>query len=514
MLPSPTMLEMLPDEILMEIVRYSGGIFYVFQSFSGLNQRFSHILIDRRLRLLTDFLGISAADATIDSYYQSPVFRDVSQQLLTLNSTEKHREFSRCLQSVVTFHLQNTFDKYNHQLEDNILEVQMKRLQLSESETTRVDGELQRIFEESQGCLKPRKLFNRMESLVRMEGARLSFPDNTLNQFNFAQAVNQLLLENTNKDPVVHPAITSHARVRMLKALLLSNLELLQNLAYATNGSCTVYYFLIYLVYRTHYYNHYGLATTFNIEYYRAAVDLLLFVLTCLRYDQTESYWATGGFLDLLSNIDTVPMSPEQTIFVHSCQREIFKTVVDGYLFRETVIWDDQVCREWETVLCKLIQKQRWDMFALMFEHNEHVRELFQRSWNAKKMLNMISKDRMTRRLFRTVLQETAVGMWLAVDTDLILILLQHRERELLEVLFQLSPSLIHRVDEDGNDPLLYTALKVRGCRHRLIEYLIKIGCDMRRVNYYEADFQQALQLKKNHNLREKLLDHEIIDEQ
>ena len=510
--PPVTTLETLPDEILMVIVRHSGGIYDAFQAFSGLNQRFSYILIDRRLRLLTDFLGLDAADTAIESYYQSTLFQSVSQRLVFLNSTDKQQELSQCLQSVVTFHIQNTYEQYDRQLDDKILEHQMKRFQLSESETTRVDEELERIFSESEGCANPKKLFKRMESLVRDEGARLSFPSNDYNEFNFARAVNQFLLENVNKEQPVH-ARTIRTLVRVFKALLVSNPELMQNLAYAVNGGCTLYYFLLYLTYRTQHFNLNGRATSFNIEYYRAAVDLLLFTLTNLRYDQTESYWATSRFLELLSNIDTVAMTPEESIYVHACQREIFKVVVDGYLFREIVIWDVDLCNEWQTLLGKLIQQQRWDMFALMFEHNDHVRELFQRSWNTPKMIKAISKDRTTRQMFETVLKKTAVGTWLAIDTDLILILLQNRERHLLKAVFEHIPSLIHRLDEDGNDPLLYTCLKVRGCRHRLIEYLISIGCETTRMNCFDIDFHQALQLKKNHNLREQLRDHEIIQE-
>lgn len=510
--PPVTMLETLPDEILMVIVRYSGGIYDVVHAFSGLNQRLSHILIDRRLRLLTDFIGMDATDPAIESYYRSPLFQTVSEQLLSLNSTDKHQELSQCLQSVVTFHIQNTYEQYDRQLEENILEHQMRRVMLSDSETTRIDGELQRILRESEGCADPKKVFKRMESLVRVEGARLSFPSNDHDEFNFARAVNHFLLENVTKEQPVHTRAI-RTLVRTFKALLVSNPELIQNQAYAVNGGCTLYYFLFYLIYRTQHFNCYGRATSFNVEYYRAAVDLLLFFLVHLRYDQTESDWATNRFLELLSNIDTVPMSPEETIYVQACQREIFKVVVDGYLFREIVIWDIDLCNEWQTVLGKLIPQQRWDMFALMFEHNDHVRELFQRSWNTRKILNAISKDRTTRRMFETVLKKTAVGIWLAIDTDLILILLQNRERHLLKAVFEHIPSLIHRLDEDGNDPLLYTCLKVRGCRHRLIEYLISIGCDTARTNCFDIDFHQALQQKKNHKLREQLLDHEIIQE-
>jgi hypothetical protein len=49
-------LENLSDEILMIIFKYSGNVITIIRTFIGLNQRINHILIDKRLHLLTDFL--------------------------------------------------------------------------------------------------------------------------------------------------------------------------------------------------------------------------------------------------------------------------------------------------------------------------------------------------------------------------------------------------------------------------------------------------------------------------
>jgi hypothetical protein len=78
--------------------------------------------------------------------------------------------------------------------------------------------------------------------------------------------------------------------------------------------------------------------------------------------------------------------------------------------------------------------------------------------------------------------------------------------------LFTLSPSLIDRLDTNGNDPLLYVCLKVRGCRQRLIEYLLKIGCDGQRRNSHGENFIDALQLERNRNLLKKLIEQETIE--
>jgi hypothetical protein len=77
--------------------------------------------------------------------------------------------------------------------------------------------------------------------------------------------------------------------------------------------------------------------------------------------------------------------------------------------------------------------------------------------------------------------------------------------------LFNLLPSLIDRLDSDGNDSLLYVCLKGRGCRQRLVEYLLKIGCDGQRRNLTGQNFIDALQLRRNRKLLEKLIEQETI---
>jgi hypothetical protein len=56
-----------------------------------------------------------------------------------------------------------------------------------------------------------------------------------------------------------------------------------------------------------------------------------------------------------------------------------------------------------------------------------------------------------------------------------------------------------------------YVCLKVRGCRHRIIEYLIKIERDSQRRNVKNENVFDALQLRKNGDLVKNLIQHNII---
>ncbi|CAF4329422.1 unnamed protein product, partial [Adineta steineri] len=69
----------------------------------------------------------------------------------------------------------------------------------------------------------------------------------------------------------------------------------------------------------------------------------------------------------------------------------------------------------------------------------------------------------------------------------------------------------LNKIDENGNDILLYLCLNVRGGRHRFIEYLIKMGCNTQRINYCGQSFFNAIELKQNQKLLNKLFEHEII---
>ena len=61
----------------------------------------------------------------------------------------------------------------------------------------------------------------------------------------------------------------------------------------------------------------------------------------------------------------------------------------------------------------------------------------------------------------------------------------KHKFIELVKNLIVLSPSLIQRLDENDNNPLLYVCLKMRGCRHCLVEFLIEMGCDLQAIEIH-----------------------------
>ncbi|CAF4484387.1 unnamed protein product, partial [Rotaria sp. Silwood2] len=90
-------------------------------------------------------------------------------------------------------------------------------------------------------------------------------------------------------------------------------------------------------------------------------------------------------------------------------------------------------------------------------------------------------------------------------------ILLQKRERKLLEKLLKSSLSLLTQLDDDGNDPLLYVCLKVGDSRHRTIESLLQMGCNLLTRNLNGENFIDAIQLERNRKLLKKLVERKVI---
>jgi hypothetical protein len=509
-MPSSTF-ETLPNEILMIIIRNSGDIFTIFQAFFGLNQRINNILVDKRTHLLTDFLFLNSSDVSIDDYYNSNSFHDVSEQLLSLKPTENAQQLRQCLESLVAFHIQRKYQQSTDELELGLAHVQSIRMHLTDDELQKIDMELKEIFNDLPNSSKPMKNIKQIQSLVLTKGARLECTDSEYGNFNLADAVNKLLLDMIDNNDQSKSQYFINSLVKMFKTLIISNLSLLHNQSYVVNGGCVIYFFLFHVIYKCQNFNSYKPPLFINIQYYRATVDLLLFALQCLYYEQVVESWWISHFSELLNFISPVKLRIDQEIFVYTSQSEILKILFDENILNPTIT-DFNSSHTYSQYLGNLFICNRFDLVSTIFHHNEHVRDAFENCWDDPKFVGILTGDSIRRRVFQSVLDDASIETWLATTTNLLFILLQKRECRYVKKLFNLSPSLIDRLDTDGNDPLLYVCLKVRGCRQRLIEYLLKIGCDGQRRNSHGENFLDALQLERNRNLLKKLIEQETIE--
>ena len=502
--------ETLPDEVLMIILRYFGSIYTIFRTFSGLNQRLNNILVDRRLHLFTDFLSMHVSDSNVDYYYNSLLFHDMSERLSSLTTTENDKQLRQCLQSLVVFHLNERFKQMEHEFQSLMRQFQSVRRQLTHVEINNLDKELKATFKNLRHYPYPMKYIKRIEFLALNKGARLECDNNgEFLEFNFNRAVSELLLVNikTGQYPTrrfLNPLI------QMFKAVIISNRNLLQNKDQVGGSGSGVQYFLLFSIYRLQCFYSHNSSDSINIHGYQAAVDLLLFIITCLKNVFSERCWELTSFLDASMMITPTDLDPDHKIIIQTSQMEILKIILDEYSRKEAALENECFSNGFRLILQNLIKNERIEVILAIYRHSELVRNFFQNPWNSRKNLDMMTGNRMGRQLFRVLLDENPLGPWFT-NTDLLFILLQKRECKYVKTMLKSIPSLIDRRDEDGNTLLLFVCLKVRGCRHCLVKSLIEMGCDLQVRNVNGENFLNVLQLRRNKKLFENLIEQEAI---
>ncbi|CAF0906460.1 unnamed protein product [Didymodactylos carnosus] len=199
--------------------------------------------------------------------------------------------------------------------------------------------------------------------------------------------------------------------------------------------------------------------------------------------------------------------------FVEIAQWEIMNIITDIYNSTETTSWNDNVNDEFKSILGRLINKNRVDAVLFIYRHLYHVRDFFNQSKNCRTIVDHITGNELGGQLIKTFIDKKPLQNWI-IGKDLIFILLQKKERKFLKKLFLLFPFLVHQLDEDGNDPLLHICLKVRGCRHRFVQFLTTMKADLQRINFNGEDFFGAIHLERNRKLLKKLNMEEINHEQ
>jgi hypothetical protein len=491
--------ESLPDEILMIIFQYSGNIFNILRTYLGLNQHLNNILLDKRLHLLTDFLFIHPRN----DYYNSEIFQQVSQQLSSINTTINEENLGQLLQPLISFHIRQRYIQLGEKFRSTLAKFQLIRQQLTNDERSKVDHELKTQFNKLDRTPTIDSI-KYITSLVLRKGARLECDDYELGLLNLTKGVNERILCDINKTES-HTLVSINSVLQLFKSLIVSNTSLLNNRDYVGNGGCNLEYFLIYTLYRLKYFYGPCSSTCVNMKCYRTTIEFFLFVFQCRKQISDDDDYIQRDLFDILGMISEI----HKDLFIRTVQLEIVKIVVDEYVLRETEPWNDYFKNTFIRTLRQLIKNRRLDVLRYIYRHFE-FEEFFNEPNYIRECVNMITTNHLGRQFFFQIMDEKSLDM-LFSKKYLLFILLDKKERKLLQKILKLSPGLIDQLDEDGNDPLLYICLKVSGCRHRIIEFLINMGSDIQRRNFNGQNFLEILQLQRNKKLFQKLVEHEII---
>ncbi|UJR06912.1 hypothetical protein I4U23_011201 [Adineta vaga] len=495
--------EILPDEILLIIIRYCGDVYSICQSFSGLNQRLISILIDKRLHLFTDLLHMNRNDPDINLFYNSNYFYEISHQFLSLKTKQTMKEF---LQLLISFYIKEKYAQLSKEFQLNLKEYQFQRLHLTDNEINNLDNELKRIFY----SLKPKEFFSQsiksikqIESLILTQGASFQY-----DEFHFGMIINKWLISKMNFTQYDNQQFLN-SFIQMFKSIFISNLSLFKIKSYSTTYERinSPFYFLIYSIYQLKYFPdaRYEPNYSLTIYWYKAEVNLFLSIVDHLV---DEEFVSETCLFEILDKIMLIVPSTYEEIFIRTSQIEILKILLCKYDQYDKTTFDQY--DSFSTILYNLFQTDQLDIIQLIYKESENIQYLFYRLETCEEIVNIMIKNREKKHLFQTLLNDEQLRIWF-INKDLLFILLKKKQMKILKYLFKLSPLLIHQLDQDGNDPILYLCLHVSGCRHRLIEFLIKMGSDLSRINSKNINFFNALQMTRNKKLLNKLIEHEII---
>jgi hypothetical protein len=504
----PSTFETLSDEILMIIFRYSGNVTSIFRTFSGLNQRLNRILVDQRLHLLTDFLRINIRQGTFNYYYDTPLFHALSQQLCSLQGNDHVHQLHQCFQRLAGFHIQEKSREIEEQFRSDREQFHLIRAHLIDEEIRSRDAALKKAFNDLASHSLNLKYLQQLEDLVVGTGARLECTDNELGEYNMAKALNQCLLAHLYT--VGYPSRSClHSIQRLFKALIVSNPNLVNNKDYVGNGGSPMYFFLIYAVFRLQDFYRVSRSMSISMQKYETILELLLFAFQYLKQVSDEQLWTKNCPLNSLHVVTSIENDADEKILIQCSQMEVLKMLFHE-MTRKEIPLDDYSNHMLQEGLKNLIITNRIDIIQYVYRQNSFMQNFLTRSDSCRKLIDTIVGTRSRRQVFQHFLDEKSLEPWLT-STTLLFILLEKKECKWINKLFRLDPRLVHRVDEHGNDPLLYVCLKVNGCRHRLIEFLIGMGSDLHKRNIHGEHFIQAIQLKRNRKLLKQLTEHELI---
>ena len=490
-------LEMLPNEILMVIFSYAGDVSVQLRTFLGLNQRLNRVVTDQCLHLLTYFLR------TIGSHdnYQCDVYQSFSHACHSMKTAVDEEGVFRLLQPLSAFHLQNRFAQLGHDVQSSLGKLRSCRQQWTHAELSLADSELSEHFPARSVYSITTESIKQMENLVWTRGASLRCDPYELGQFNLTKAVNECLLSRLDVN-TPRCWVDIDSVMQLFRTLILSNPSLLQNRDYVGNGGLPMPFFLIYSVYRLKSFYASSTSGFVSMKYYRMTVDLLLFAIQCQRLSANDDKWIEKGLFEALSAISVI----HGDVFIASSQWEILKILTEQYAASARASWSVEMNLNLRGALKPSIDHRRLDVLVYLHSHLPIVRQFFDEPTNLPTTINTMSSSLAGRHFLSKLISESLLSH-LSVGKDLLFILLQKRERQLLIQLLKLSPHLIDQLDADGNDALLYTCLKVRGCRHCIVEWLIELGSCHERRNVHGEHFLGSLRLTRNRTLLQRLIE-------
>lgn len=437
--------ETLPDEILIIIFSYIDNVYEKFKAFIGLNQRLNNILIDQRLHLLTNFLHIDRNDKVIEKYYSSVIFQTISQRIASINTTANSEKLRQYLQSLIVFHLKEGSIQLEFQIESIRQEHESARSAQISTGVTEPDDVIKFIFNDLAHKFDLTRYITLIRSLVLHKGARLECDNYRLVGFNLATAINRKSLIRFHASTLKTSSL-DYSFIEMFKVLLISNPKLVMNRDSADNtGGRPIRYFLFYSIYRLQYFYSKSCVSSIDMKWYQAIVDLLILVIKCEKLVINYPNWLQECIFDMLDVLPSVKSISDKDPFVETIQYNIMKIILDECTSRPASLSTETLNHTIEYMLTNLIKKNQLAFILFLYRHVECVQNFFNNRNNSQILAEMMTDNRMSKRLFLMLINEEPLPSWITKE-DFIYTLLNKKEHKLIEKLVKLCPSFAHLI--------------------------------------------------------------------
>lgn len=497
-------LEILPNEVVASIFEYCGDVTSIMQSFLGLNERFNHLVLDQHLHLLTNYLSLKP----LKKYYDSTEFQQVICQLLTVNTSLNEEKLIEILRPLIGYGLRQRYFEVTERFQLLRKKFECVRQTMSEDELKQVDEEIKKAFSplNDRHVIVTANVLERIEELIFTYGARLVCRNGPgWDIFNLASLIQKGHSYRFQLYDAKNFEMNLKLLVKMTEFLIVSNPDLLNNKLELSDKPCKIESFVFHYIFGSrHYYkNAYARQYVLNHRLIRVILDLLFLIFNCCTTTIDEQKHVLITMLERLNDIQTEP----NEFYRQALKNEIIKFTLEHYSAAADLLNNQDISIS--GLVESLVRETQFSMIEYLL-HQSFIQNYFRNEVDIRLWLKKTLGTGAGRQLFDGILDKPIANS-LFSKRKLFFALLDLREQKFLERMLIISPDLINELDDEGNDPLLYmTQQKYTRYYHRIVELLLKYGCDPQRKNIHGQTFQDLLRLPQNLNLLNDLIRYNI----
>ncbi|UJR29640.1 hypothetical protein I4U23_017188 [Adineta vaga] len=491
--------ESLSDELILMIMEYSGDISNVLRTYFGLNQHFNNIIFDNYSSFMIRFLHMIVPDKDMKNISKSILCQQFFNNLSQMKSTKNYAHIITYLQGFLEDHLQEKFIelgiqfkskmtifKSNHQTEKEI------RIAILCSKIRKESYDLTNINATSD---------NRWKNCINLQKKKL-ISNNISDPFSISVSIIYDKPLKSNKSPFVYHFM------KIYKTWIVYAIDYVDNQSYNIINGTPLYDGFREVLRQIKFIK--SNQQKYNAPWIcpRVLIDTIIYFIQALIYFSNENHLSESNLCRLMKEISSVEWIIPQDPWFEVIIKQIIKFIIDNYIKQlPGRIQTNSYVRSRFIYFFRLLSQYNRFNDLLFFYQNYFLRET-----NVKGFLRIFLKTHEGRHCLDKFLGNKIPDSWL-INPKWLFYLVERNEKEFLEKILRIHPSLKKTIDDEGNDLLLYACCKGTGRRYSMIKVLIEIFDIYYRRNKYGQTWMNALKMKHNINLFEGLKRNGIINQ-